>query len=47
MNNQIPQGHYAEKQLSCQSKIISWSHHSRFRKAEKLVGRLEDGKIVD
>ena len=33
----IASGHYYKKQLACKSKIIAWSHRSRFETALRLV----------
>lgn len=40
-------GHYARKQLLCASRIISWSHRSRFKMARRLVEPYAGRKLLD
>jgi SAM-dependent methyltransferase len=34
----VEDGHYAQKQLRCQSRVIAWGHSARFRMALALAG---------
>jgi SAM-dependent methyltransferase len=34
----VTQGHYYKKQLECKSRVIAWSHRSRFDMALRLMG---------
>jgi 2-polyprenyl-3-methyl-5-hydroxy-6-metoxy-1,4-benzoquinol methylase len=45
--NAIPAGQYARRQLGCQSRIISWSHGARFRRAVRLAGTGAGRKLLD
>ena len=47
MATEVEPGHYHRKQIECRSRIIAWSHGSRFRLAEKLVGHEPNRKILD
>ena len=40
-------GKYEQKQIYCKSKIISWSHNSRFEFARRLVGPFSGLKLLD
>jgi SAM-dependent methyltransferase len=44
---EIKEGHYYRKQIACESRIISWSHRSRFAKAVELAGRDPSGCLLD
>jgi SAM-dependent methyltransferase len=35
----VTAGHYYRKQLGCKSRIIAWSHRSRFRVGLRLIGQ--------
>src|SRR5215207_942476 len=43
----IAQGHYAKKQMGCRSRIISFSHGSRFRMACRLVKPFAGTSLLD
>lgn len=43
----IPAGHYAKKQLLCPSRLIAWSHRSRFRLARRLVAPWAGRALLD
>jgi SAM-dependent methyltransferase len=47
MVTEVEPGHYHRKQIDCKSRIIAWSHASRFRLAENLVGSEANRKILD
>jgi SAM-dependent methyltransferase len=42
----IEEGHYYKKQIDCKSRIIAWSHRSRFDFALKLAGN-NPGAVLD
>lgn len=47
-NNQaVDEGHYARKQIHCKSKLISWSHQSRFDYGIKLASGFGDRIVLD
>ncbi|MBC8106762.1 MAG: class I SAM-dependent methyltransferase [Anaerolineae bacterium] len=43
----IAEGHYARKQIGCRSRIISFSHGSRFRMACRLVEPFVGTSVLD
>lgn len=43
----ISEGHYARKQLLCRSRLISWSHRSRFEAGLRLARRVRAGRVLD
>jgi SAM-dependent methyltransferase len=43
----IGDGHYARKQLRCPSRVVSWSHGSRFDLAVGLAGADPAGRLLD
>lgn len=43
----IGEGHYARKQLLCKSRLISWSHRSRFEIGLKLARRVRAARALD
>jgi SAM-dependent methyltransferase len=45
--NQIPPGHYAQKQLLSPNALVRWSHGSRFRVARELVAPLAGRRLLD
>ena len=45
--NQVPPGHYAQKQLLSRSGLVRWSHGSRFRLARELVAPLAGRRLLD
>jgi len=40
-------GHFARKQLFCRSRVIAWSHGSRFATARRLVEPHATGRLLD
>lgn len=40
-------GHYERKQFGCKSRVIAWSHQSRFKMALKLVGSDFERSLLD
>lgn len=40
------QGHYHQKQLECKSRVLAWSHRTRFEMAIKLIGE-DTRKLLD
>lgn len=44
---QSVEGHYAKKQLGSKSRLIAWSHGSRFKYAQELVALSPGGTILD
>ena len=45
--NPIPPGHYAKKQLLSPSRLVRWSHGSRFRLARELVTPFAGRRLLD
>jgi SAM-dependent methyltransferase len=43
----IGEGHYARKQLFCKSRLISWSHRSRFEIGLRLARRVRATRALD
>jgi 2-polyprenyl-3-methyl-5-hydroxy-6-metoxy-1,4-benzoquinol methylase len=43
----IRQGHYARKQIYCPSRVVAWSHGSRFRLAAQLAEPHVGGRLLD
>lgn len=43
----VSEGHYARKQLLCKSRLISWSHRSRFDLGLKLARRVRAARTLD
>src|SRR4029079_17002072 len=43
----IAGGHYARKQIHCPSRVVAWSHGSRFDLARRLVAAAEGGRLLD
>ncbi len=43
----INQGHFARKQLSSSSRLVSWVHRSRFDHAQELYEQYGRGRVVD
>jgi 2-polyprenyl-3-methyl-5-hydroxy-6-metoxy-1,4-benzoquinol methylase len=43
----IKSGDYARKQIYCPSKVVAWSHGSRFRLAAKLTAGDGTGRLLD
>ena len=44
--SKVEDGHYAKKQLGCQSRVIAWGHRARFRTALALHGT-HVGNLLD
>src|SRR5262245_4718750 len=40
-------GDYARKQIYCPSRVVAWSHGSRFDLARKLVAPRAGGRLLD
>jgi 2-polyprenyl-3-methyl-5-hydroxy-6-metoxy-1,4-benzoquinol methylase len=40
-------GDYARKQIFCPSRLVAWSHGSRFDLARRLVGAQRGGRLLD
>ena len=45
--DRIADGHYAKKQLHCPSRVVAWSHGSRFELARALVAPYAGGRLLD
>jgi 2-polyprenyl-3-methyl-5-hydroxy-6-metoxy-1,4-benzoquinol methylase len=43
----LAEGVYARKQIYCPSRLVRWSHTSRFRLARKLVAPCAGGRLLD
>src|SRR5258708_416109 len=43
----IEKGGYAQKQILCKDRFISWSHTSRFETGYKLVKACTGGTVLD
>lgn len=43
----VRKGHYARKQLFCKSRLISWSHRSRFEIGLRLARRFRAARALD
>src|SRR5262245_376969 len=47
MSEAIKSGDYARKQIYCPSKVVAWSHGSRFRLAAKLAAGNGTARLLD
>lgn len=47
MPDPIASGDYARKQIYCPSRVVAWSHGSRFRLAQQLAERARGGTLLD
>ena len=47
MNDLLKAGDYARKQLYCRSRVVAWSHGSRFELARQLVAPRAGGRLLD
>ena len=47
MDDLIQQGHYARKQIGCDSGLISWSHRRRFLVGVRLAQALAGQRVLD
>jgi len=43
----VTEGHYYRKQLGCKSRVIAWSHGSRFKMALNLLGESTEIRLLD
>jgi SAM-dependent methyltransferase len=43
----VRSGFYAQKQIECRSRLISWSHQGRFRTALRLARGLGGNRLLD
>jgi 2-polyprenyl-3-methyl-5-hydroxy-6-metoxy-1,4-benzoquinol methylase len=43
----IASGDYARKQIYCPSRVVAWSHGSRFRLAAQLASAAAGGRLLD
>lgn len=47
MSDLIASGDYARKQIYCPSRVVAWSHGSRFRLAARLAATAAGGRLLD
>lgn len=47
MPDPLASGDYARKQIYCPSRVVAWSHGSRFRLAARLSSRGAGGRLLD
>ncbi len=47
MDELIQQGHYARKQIGCDSSLIAWSHRRRFLAGVRLASALAGKRVLD
>jgi SAM-dependent methyltransferase len=47
MNDLLKSGDYARKQIYCRSRLVRWSHGSRFDLARALVAPRAGGRLLD
>jgi SAM-dependent methyltransferase len=47
VNDLLRSGDYARKQIYCRSRVVAWSHGSRFDLARKLVAPRAGGRLLD
>ena len=47
VEDQIASGDYARKQIYCPSRVVAWSHGSRFRLAAQLAESARGGRLLD
>ncbi|HMF61347.1 MAG TPA: class I SAM-dependent methyltransferase, partial [Vicinamibacterales bacterium] len=47
MTDHLASGDYARKQIYCPSRVVAWSHGSRFRLAARLASTGAGGKLLD
>jgi SAM-dependent methyltransferase len=43
----LKSGDYARKQIFCRSRVVAWSHGSRFDLARRLVAPRQGGRLLD
>ncbi|HYT73885.1 MAG TPA: class I SAM-dependent methyltransferase [Vicinamibacterales bacterium] len=46
-DERIARGHYARKQIHCPSRVVAWSHGSRFELGRRLVAENTVGRLLD
>jgi 2-polyprenyl-3-methyl-5-hydroxy-6-metoxy-1,4-benzoquinol methylase len=47
VTDRLASGDYARKQIYCPSRVVRWSHGSRFRLAARLVSSAAGGRLLD
>jgi SAM-dependent methyltransferase len=47
MNDLLRDGDYARKQIYCPSRVVAWSHGSRFELARRLAAAHKGGRLLD
>lgn len=47
VNDLLASGDYARKQIYCPSRVVAWSHGSRFRLAARLAASAAGGRLLD
>jgi 2-polyprenyl-3-methyl-5-hydroxy-6-metoxy-1,4-benzoquinol methylase len=47
VNDLLESGDYARKQIYCPSRVVAWSHGSRFRLAARLASFAAGGRLLD
>lgn len=47
MTDPLASGDYARKQIYCPSRVVAWSHGSRFRLAARLAASGAGGRLLD
>jgi 2-polyprenyl-3-methyl-5-hydroxy-6-metoxy-1,4-benzoquinol methylase len=47
LTDPLASGNYARKQIYCPSRVVAWSHGSRFRLAARLAGTGVGGRLLD
>jgi SAM-dependent methyltransferase len=47
VNDLLKSGDYARKQIYCPSRVVAWSHGSRFALARRLVASRAGGRLLD
>ena len=47
MKFDVSQGEYARKQIYCPSRVVAWSHGSRFKLAARLADQSRGGRLLD
>jgi 2-polyprenyl-3-methyl-5-hydroxy-6-metoxy-1,4-benzoquinol methylase len=47
VTDHLASGDYARKQIYCPSRVVAWSHGSRFRLAARLASAGAGGKLLD
>ena len=47
MTDPLTTGDYARKQIYCPSRVVAWSHGSRFRLGARLAAPAAGGRLLD